>query len=351
MTTRLFQPLLALVCLALAGAVQAASPAVPDSLRSCMKEQDVLRRLSCYDGEMARLTSQAAPVPATTTAAPSAAPLAAPVAAAAATVATAAPAAAEPARGRVSGFLRSLVPSKGKNPVSADSERSQVARIVGVRQAANKLAVITLDNGQVWRQTEEEAFFPLNVGDTIRIDMGALGSYRLTRVEEGWKRFMRVALVSMGSGTPAAAPVAPAAAPVAAAPVAAAPAAAPSPIAPPVARAAIPAPAPAPAAATGSGVGGFASGLFQKLKPGSGGKPATAADSQTARIAALQTTGSGMAVITLDNGQVWRQQEAMAYFPLAIGDTIRIEPGALGSFRLTRVEEGWKTFMRVSRTK
>ncbi len=347
MTTRLSQPVLALVCLAFAAATQAASPAVPDSLRSCMKEQDVLRRLSCYDSEMGRLASQSAPVPAAA-ASPA---VAAPVAVAAAAAATAAPAAAEPARGRVSGFLRSLVPSKGKNPASVDAERSQLARISAVRQAANGLAVITLDNGQVWRQTEPEAYFPLDVGDTIRIEMGALGSYRLTRVEEGWKRFMRVALVSMGSGAPAAsAPTAP---------VAAAPAPLAAPSAPPAPKAPIPAPVPAPTtaaaaapAASGGGISGFASGLMQKIKPGSGGKAANAAENnQTARIAALQMTGAGMAVITLDNGQVWRQQETMSYFPLAVGDTIRIEPGALGSFRLTRIEEGWKTFMRVSRTK
>jgi Lon protease-like protein len=107
-----------------------------------------------------------------------------------------------------------------------------------------------------------------------------------------------------------------------------------------------------PPPAAGGRISNFASGLLQKVTPGSGGKKSTDAEiGDTARITALQTVGSGMALITLDNGQQWRQQEAMAYFPLAIGDTIRIEKGALGSYRLTRVEEGWKTFMRVSRTK
>jgi Lon protease-like protein len=115
----------------------------------------------------------------------------------------------------------------------------------------------------------------------------------------------------------------------------------------------VPTPAPAAAANTAGGIRGFTSGLVQKLTPGgsNGKKTSDAEVGETARITALQTTGSGMAVITLDNGQQWRQQESVAYFPLAIGDTVRVEKGALGSFRLTRVEEGWKTFMRVSRTK
>jgi len=358
MTIGLSKGALALALLALAGTSQAAAPAVPDTLRACQQEPDVLKRLACYDSEMTRATSQAAPLPAPAAAPAAAAPARTPFAAtAAATVrpTAAAPAAAtEAPRGNVATrFLRSLTPSKG--PKKDASETSETARIASVRPAANGLSVITLDNGQVWRQMEAETYFPLDAGDTVRIETGALGSYRLTRVEEGWKRFMRVSLVSMGAEVPVAA--AATAAPKAAAPMAI-PAPAPAPAPKAVAPMAIPAPAPAAGAnatanaGTGGRISGFASGLMSKLTPGSGGKKATDAEiSDTARITALQTVGAGMALITLDNGQQWKQQEAMAYFPLAIGDTIRIEKGALGSYRLTRVEEGWKTFMRVSRTK
>lgn len=40
--------------------------------------------------------------------------------------------------------------------------------------------VITLDNGQVWRQTESRALPPVRAGDTVTIRRGLLGSYRMT---------------------------------------------------------------------------------------------------------------------------------------------------------------------------
>jgi hypothetical protein len=66
------------------------------------------------------------------------------------------------------------------------------ARIDSLRVAATGLAVLTLDNGQIWRQLETEDEFPLQAGDTVRIDRAAMGSYRLKPVREGWKRSMRV---------------------------------------------------------------------------------------------------------------------------------------------------------------
>lgn len=161
------------------GAVASGATApVPDSLRACMKQQDVLKRLSCYDGEMAKLVAQA----------PAAAP---------AVPAPAAPVAAAPAAGAAA------APSLGSEQLyksdaaiaAAASESRLTARIAELRTVGAGDALITLDNGQVWRQKEAEAYFPLAVGDTVRIEKGALGSYRLSRVEEGWKRWMRVARV------------------------------------------------------------------------------------------------------------------------------------------------------------
>lgn len=39
--------------------------------------------------------------------------------------------------------------------------------------------VVTLDNGQVWAQKTAERYFPIEVGDTVEILAGALGSFRL----------------------------------------------------------------------------------------------------------------------------------------------------------------------------
>jgi hypothetical protein len=60
---------------------------------------------------------------------------------------------------------------------------------------------------------------------------------------------------------------------------------------------------------------------------------------------------AGANVLTLDNGQVWRQEEIESYFPLKDGDVVRIERGMLGSYHLTLVQEGWKKRTRVSRVR
>ena len=71
----------------------------------------------------------------------------------------------------------------------------------------------------------------------------------------------------------------------------------------------------------------------------------------TARIDSLRKTVTGLYVITLDNAQVWRQQESDEDFPLEAGDTVRIDKGAMGTYRLRPVREGWKRWIRVTRTK
>jgi hypothetical protein len=54
----------------------------------------------------------------------------------------------------------------------------------------------------------------------------------------------------------------------------------------------------------------------------------------SATVAAIEKRARGELVITLDNGQVWAQKEAGAYFPLKVGDPVAILAGTLGSFRL-----------------
>jgi hypothetical protein len=82
--------------------------------------------------------------------------------------------------------------------------------------------------------------------------------------------------------------------------------------------------------------------------------PAAASDAEsslTARVTGLVDQRDGTVTMTLDNGQVWHQQAAEFYFPLTLGETVRIEKGALGSYRLTRVVEGWNKWTRVGRVK
>lgn len=136
---------------------QGAAPAIPDSLRACSRLQDSLQRLVCYDREIAAQPAATSPV-------------------------------ARPTLGE------ELVPAKAR-PAGGQVETSLTAVVAGLRELPQGTYAITLDNGQLWRQTEKARYFPLNVGETVRIDRGILGSYQLTRIVEGSSRFVRVTRV------------------------------------------------------------------------------------------------------------------------------------------------------------
>ena len=70
-----------------------------------------------------------------------------------------------------------------------------------------------------------------------------------------------------------------------------------------------------------------------------GRKPAGQADPKPleeiqARIAKLETQPRGEAVLTLDNGQVWQQQEYDWHLAFKVDDEVIIKRGALRSYRL-----------------
>jgi len=166
--------------------VHAAAAAPPESMRACSRLQDSLQRLVCFDREFAALDVAAgtAAAPAAPAAPISAAPVAVVPAGAAST--SAAPAAPQ--------FGDELVSHK-THPAKGSTEATLTAGITTLREDHRGTWVISLDNGQVWRQQEVGLPFPLRTGETVRIDKGVLGSYMLTRVVEGWTRWIRVTRV------------------------------------------------------------------------------------------------------------------------------------------------------------
>jgi hypothetical protein len=140
---------------------------IPASVRACTLETDSLKRLVCFDKEIARYTGQP---PATQGAAPprdtvppsvarSAPPPPPNDAANPAPLVAAAPAPAAPA-----------APSKPKHIA---------AHIVSIENFPDAL-IVHLDNGQVWEQIQEaSADVNLHTGDAITIDR-ELGSYWLS---------------------------------------------------------------------------------------------------------------------------------------------------------------------------
>ncbi len=67
-----------------------------------------------------------------------------------------------------------------------------------------------------------------------------------------------------------------------------------------------------------------------------------------ATIAGLEKRMDGLMTFTLDNGQVWRQNRPDSRFSVKQGDSIRIQPGSLGSFILSGPT---KKSTRVTRVK
>jgi hypothetical protein len=145
---------------------------------SCVRIEDLSARLACYDRAAGRTpgTSAAAPAPAMAPAiapAPSVAP--APVAPAAAVAV--APPAPPPATG-VAGFGAPSMPVT-KAERAAEVDRIE-AKVTAVRTLARGEQVLTLENGQVWQQTETTREQQFAVGDVVVIRKGLLGSFLLT---------------------------------------------------------------------------------------------------------------------------------------------------------------------------
>jgi hypothetical protein len=64
-------------------------------------------------------------------------------------------------------------------------------------------------------------------------------------------------------------------------------------------------------------------------------------------VTSLRRIDDGMIQVELDNGQVWRQQDADVKLALSIGDKVSIVRAALGTFRLTDKTGRFARFKRV----
>jgi hypothetical protein len=157
-----------------AGSVLAADSTL-EAARRCTQVADSLQRLVCFDRAFA--ASVAAPVLAPTPAAAAAVPAAAPV--------VAAPAAPPPALGDES--------VRRKNQERAEAVPTTLtASVSAMKELRPGVFRLTLDNGQVWEQTEAESLFSVKVGDSVRIDKGKIGGYQMARVSNGRSGWVRV---------------------------------------------------------------------------------------------------------------------------------------------------------------
>jgi hypothetical protein len=164
---------------------QGGGEAVNVDVSECVKLTTAEERLACFEKQVessrANPSSAGAPADPRTAPPPSAAP---PQAAAPPTAAP--PPSAAPAPSAATPPNTAPPPSSGGGrEIPADVE----ARVAELRETVPHAYLITLDNGQVWRQTVPKAY-ALRPGDPVRVYFSKWRTYRLTN--ERLRSFIQV---------------------------------------------------------------------------------------------------------------------------------------------------------------
>ena len=186
-----------LVLAAASARIEAQAVPVPGPLRACGSITTDKERLACFDRELAKLDSaqaaqsMAAAAPASPTALASS---------------TAPAPSAPPATNTTATTVRQLAPEQAfglsGNQIRALEARQQgvppptrlkniTAQIASATQNSEGHWVITLDNGQVWRQSETRSF-EATPGVTAKISSGSMGSFWIETNRHNWTRVDRV---------------------------------------------------------------------------------------------------------------------------------------------------------------
>jgi hypothetical protein len=142
-----------------------------EAVRACAAETDVLRRLACYDRAAAPLAVAQAPGPAPTSSA-----------------------ADRDGPRSVSPEAKFGVrngPLDERKYANAPKEITARVILIKMRRSSGAL-VVSLDNDQVWVENQPSEYFPLKVGDTVRIRSGALGAYMMFAPSKRATRVTRI---------------------------------------------------------------------------------------------------------------------------------------------------------------
>lgn len=130
------------------------------ALRACRAEQDDAKRLACYDREIERQDAPAAPA-----------------------------ATPEERFGRTGAMTREEADRKEQQ--SRELTELQ-ATVTEIWTRADGLMVLTLDNGQIWKQVRPDSLFRLKAGEKVKIQPAALGSFLLSGPTKRSTRVSRV---------------------------------------------------------------------------------------------------------------------------------------------------------------
>ena len=164
--------LLAFPIVALAGATGAIAGAVTPEmvLEQCGVVAEKEARIACYDRlNPPRASDHARAAAAAAAPSPQPAPISAPV--------------PEPPQTRIAEFGLSDQMKRqqraGEEKVERAPAETMVARVQKVSQRPHGELLLVLDNGQTWAQTERRVGTIINVGDSVKIAKGVLGSFQL----------------------------------------------------------------------------------------------------------------------------------------------------------------------------
>lgn len=139
-------------------AVGAAEP-VPEAIKSCVGMRNDTERLACYDRAVAHIESGEA----------------------------------APSKENMFGANTSLATPKKPEQAAQDEDLKQITgKVVAVSHSEAGSAILTLDNGQVWRQQDADATLVIEIDDSVTISRASLGTFRLTDKRGRSARFKRV---------------------------------------------------------------------------------------------------------------------------------------------------------------
>lgn len=149
----MFRTLISLCFLPLMAPASFAEGTVPPEFIACSRVQRNVERLACYDRALAYLsqpTGQQAPAPSP----------------------------------EASFGLQASVPQPPAAAAVDESKTDGVsaitARVTEVTSDREGKKVVTLDNGQTWRELNKSGFVALKAGDEVTINRAALGSFMMS---------------------------------------------------------------------------------------------------------------------------------------------------------------------------
>src|SRR3954470_18049561 len=122
---------------------------LPEQLRACISLKRGAERLACYDRAVGLIQSGDAASPA-------------------------------PSPENMFGASTSIEPAAQPSSAATEQELTQInGHVTAMRWTTeDKLMVLTLDNGQVWRQQDLDAHLTIDVGDSVAIARASLGTFR-----------------------------------------------------------------------------------------------------------------------------------------------------------------------------